>query len=394
MDAVAQTLRAARRIVIKIGSALLVDAQTGRLRRQWLDTLAEDIARLRARGQQVLVVSSGSIALGCRTLGLGPRHTLALEESQAAAAVGQIGLARAYQEALERHELKIAQVLLTLGDTERRRSYLNARATLTKLLELGVVPVVNENDTVATTEIRYGDNDRLSARVASMVDADCLVLLSDVDGLYTADPARDPGATLIREVPAITPEIEAMAGSAGTDMSTGGMVTKLIAGRIATEAGASMVIARGAIDHPVSAIENGANATLFHAHATPAAARKRWIAGSLQPAGRIVIDAGAERALANGRSLLPAGVVRVEGSFDRGDAVIVASESGRELGRGLAAYGADDARIIAGHKSGEIEALLGYRGRDEMVHRDFLALSPPARAGGGRSNDQQTEPSR
>lgn len=375
-----QRLAAARRIVVKIGSALLVDAATGKLRRAWLDTLAADVARLRARGQSVLIVSSGSIALGSRTLRLGPRRSLALEESQAAAAVGQIALARAYQEALETHGLAIAQVLLTLGDTERRRSYLNARSTLTKLLELGVVPVVNENDTVATTEIRYGDNDRLSARVASMVDADCLVLLSDVDGLYTDDPLRNPSATLIREVAEITPEIEAMAGSAGTDMSTGGMVTKLIAARIATDAGAHMVIARGAVDHPLAAIEEGANATWFDAHATPAVARKRWIAGSLQPAGTLVVDAGAERALRSGRSLLPAGVIRVEGTFDRGDAVIVVNEAGQELGRGLVAYADEDARAIAGHKSREIEALLGYRGRDEMIHRDHLALSRTARA--------------
>lgn len=390
----------AKRVVIKIGSALLVDRATGKLRRDWLTTLAADVARLRARGQQVLIVSSGAIALGGRTLGLGPRAKLALEESQAAAAVGQIGLARAYQEALEAHDLRVGQVLLTLGDTEHRRSYLNARTTLTKLLELGVVPVVNENDTVATSEIRYGDNDRLSARVASMVDADCLVLLSDVDGLYTDNPLTNAEARLIPHVPEITPEIEAMAGTAGTDMATGGMVTKLVAARIATDAGAHMVIAKGAVDHPLKAIEDGGNCTWFEAHATPVAARKRWINGSLQPLGTLTIDDGAERALRQGRSLLPAGVSDVAGTFDRGDAVIVRNKAGEELGRGLVAYASDDARQIAGHKSREIEKLLGYRGRDEMIHRDHLALmrSVRTRTGApdtddltGSDNDRTTE---
>jgi glutamate 5-kinase len=369
----------AKRVVIKIGSALLVDSASGRMRRDWLQTLADDVARLRARGQQVIIVSSGAIALGSKALGLGPRNTLALEESQAAAAFGQIGLARAYQEALEAHDIRIAQVLLTLGDTEGRRSYLNARSTLTKLLDFNLVPVVNENDTVATTEIRYGDNDRLSARVASMVDADCLVLLSDVDGLYTDDPVRNPDATLIREVDAITPQIEAMAGTAGTDMSTGGMITKLEAARIATEAGVHMVIAKGATGHPLKSIEEGANATWFAAHETPVVARKRWISGSLHPSGIITVDDGAAAALARGRSLLPAGVCKVSGTFDRGDAVIVQTKAGIELGRGLVAYASGDASRIAGHKSGEIEALLGYRGRDEMIHRDHLALNRAAK---------------
>lgn len=372
-------LTGAKRIVIKIGSALLVDAASGGMRKAWLETLADDIATLRARGQEVIIVSSGAIAVGSKALGLGPRKALALEESQAAAAFGQIGLARAYQEALEFHEIRIAQVLLTLGDTEARRAYLNARSTLTKLLEFNLVPVVNENDTVATTEIRYGDNDRLSARVASMVDADCLVLLSDVDGLYTDDPVKNPDATLISEVTSITREIEAMAGTAGTDMSTGGMITKLEAARIATEAGVNMVIAKGAVDHPLKAIETGANTTWFTAHDTPVVARKRWISGSLQPSGTIVVDDGAARALAGGRSLLPAGVTTVSGSFDRGDAVVVKTAAGVELGRGLVAYASSDATRIAGHKSGEIEALLGYRGRDEMIHRDHLALNRAAK---------------
>lgn len=374
-----QRLVTAKRIVVKIGSALLVDSASGRMRRDWLQTLADDVARLRARGQQVIIVSSGAIAVGSKALGLGARNTLALEESQAAAAFGQIGLARAYQEALEAHDVRIAQVLLTLGDTEGRRSYLNARSTLTKLLDFHLVPVVNENDTVATTEIRYGDNDRLSARVASMVDADCLVLLSDVDGLYTDDPVRNADATLIPEVDAITPQIEAMAGTAGTDMSTGGMITKLEAARIATEAGVHMVIAKGATDHPLKAIEDGANATWFTAHDTPVVARKRWISGSLQPSGVITVDDGAAAALARGRSLLPAGVSKVSGTFDRGDAVIVQTNTGVALGRGLVAYASADASRIAGHKSGEIETLLGYRGRDEMIHRDHLALNRAAK---------------
>jgi len=384
-------LTQARRVVIKIGSALLVDAASGTMRSAWLRTLADDVARLRARGQQVIIVSSGAIAVGSKALGLGARNTLALEESQAAAAFGQIGLARAYQEALDAHAIRIAQVLLTLGDTEARRAYLNARSTLTKLLDFDLVPVVNENDTVATTEIRYGDNDRLSARVASMVDADCLVLLSDVDGLYTQDPVRNPNARLVPEVDTITPEIEAMAGTAGTDMSTGGMVTKLEAARIATEAGVHMVIARGATDHPLQAIESGANATWFTAHDTPVVARKRWISGSLQPAGTITVDDGAARALAGGRSLLPAGVTAVSGRFDRGDAVIVQDGAGTELGRGLVAYASDDAARIAGHKSGEIEALLGYRGRDEMIHRDHLALNRAAK-GTHRTPSDKTDP--
>lgn len=369
----ANRVATARRVVVKIGSALLVDRPTGRLDAPWFEALVADIARLRKRGQEVLVVSSGAIALGRRHLGL-RQGTLRLEESQAAAAAGQIRLAHAWQEALGRHEIPVAQVLLTLGDTEQRRRYLNARGTLETLLSLGAVPVINENDTVATEEIRYGDNDRLAARVAQMVSADCLVLLSDTDGLYTADPSRDPAARLVPEVLAITAEIEAMAGEAATDVGSGGMITKVAAGRIALAAGCHMVIASGRVRHPLQAIEDGAKCTWFIASVSPARVRKQWIAGSLQPRGEIVVDDGAAAALAAGKSLLPAGVVRVSGEFERGDAVLIRDVRGGILGRGLSAYGAADAARITGLRSSEIEAVLGYRGREELVHRNDLAM--------------------
>jgi glutamate 5-kinase len=370
----ASPLQQARRIVVKVGSALLVDAETGRINRAWLETLIEDLLRLRKRNQQVILVSSGAIALGRRELKLA-KGPLRLEESQAAAAVGQIRLAHAYKELLESREVTVAQVLLTLEDSERRRRYLNARATLESLLALGALPVINENDTVATAEIRFGDNDRLAARVAQMVSADMLVLLSDIDGLYTADPRQVPEARHLAEVREITPEIEAMGGAAPQGYSSGGMVTKLAAARIALAAGCRMVIARGDPLHPLAAIEEGARATWFLPAAEPRTARKRWIAGALNPMGVFVVDAGAAAALRRGTSLLPAGVVAVEGSFERGDAVVVRSREGRELARGLSAYSSGDARVIAGHKSGEIEALLGYRGRDEIIHRDDLVVS-------------------
>lgn len=369
----ASRIAAARRIVIKIGSALLVERASGRLDAPWFEDLVADIARLRRRGQEVMVVSSGAIALGRRHLGL-RSGALRLEESQAAAAAGQIRLAHAWQEALGRHDIPVAQLLLTLGDTEERRRYLNARRTLETLLALGAVPVINENDTVATEEIRYGDNDRLAARVAQMIGADCLLLLSDTDGLHTADPASDPAAMLVPEVRAVTPEIEAMAGAAATDVGSGGMVTKLAAGRIALAAGCHMVIASGRVRHPVRAIEDGARCTWFIASINPARVRKQWIAGSLQPRGEIVVDAGAAAALAGGKSLLPAGVVRISGAFDRGDTVLIRDTGGRALAHGLAAYCAADALRIIGLRSAEIEAVLGYRGREELVHRNDLAM--------------------
>jgi glutamate 5-kinase len=369
-----ESLADSRRLIVKIGSALLVDAATGDIRRDWLAALVEDIARCRARKQDVLIVSSGAVAVGRRYLGLTGR-ALKLEEKQAAAASGQIRLAHAYLEALAKHEIGVAQILLTPDDTEERRRHLNARATLEQLLELGVVPVINENDTVATAEIRFGDNDRLAARVAQMISADTLVLLSDIDGLYTADPRRDTAAQHLGEVRAITPEIEAMAGHAPLGYSSGGMVTKLAAARIAMGAGCRMVIARGEGLHPLAAIEAGARVTWFIPASEPRTARKRWIAGTLNTAGVLVVDDGAAIALARGTSLLPTGVVSVDGNFERGDAVIVRSSDGREVARGLAAYSSSDAQTIAGHKSNEIEAILGYRGGDEIIHRDDLVLT-------------------
>jgi glutamate 5-kinase len=363
----------AARVVVKIGSSLLVERSTGRLHRKWLAALAREIARMRRRGQQVVLVSSGAIALGRRYLGLRSDQRK-LEEQQAAAAAGQIILAHAYQELMNRHELKVAQVLLTLEDTESRQRYLNGRNTLQTLLELGVIPVINENDTVATAEIRYGDNDRLGARVAEMVSADCLVLLSDVDGLYDADPTHDATAKLIPEVREITPEIESLAGASATEFGSGGMVTKIIAARIALSAGCATVIASGKRLRPLAAIEAGKPCTWFVTDRSPLAARKKWIAGTLKPRGHVVIDAGAEQALAAGRSLLPVGVVAVEGRFERGDAVTIRNREGRDLARGLVAYGSEEARRIQGRRSEDIEQLLGYRDRDELIHRDNLAL--------------------
>jgi glutamate 5-kinase len=364
----------ARRIVVKIGSALLVDRATGRLKATWLNSLADDVAALVDDGRQVVLVSSGAIALGRHLLSL-PKGALELEQSQAAAAAGQISLSSAYQDVFRTRGLTVAQILLTLGDTEERRRYLNARRTIDTLLQHRAIPVVNENDTVATTEIRYGDNDRLSARVASMMSADCLVLLSDIDGLYTAPPGSDPHARHIPEVTHITPEIEAMAGDAGSELSRGGMKTKVEAGKIALSSGTNMVIATGKSMHPLRAIAEGAVCTWFLASSDPVSSRKRWIAGQLVPAGFVEIDAGAEKALAQGRSLLPAGVKRVGGDFERGDAVIIRSGDGREIGRGISAYSRTDAERIAGKKSGEIAALLGHEGRAELIHRDDMALS-------------------
>ena len=363
----------ARLIVVKVGSALLVDGDSGRVNRAWLETLVEDLLRLRKRGQKVILVSSGAIALGRRRLGL-KRGPMRLEDSQAAAAVGQIRLAHAYKELLEAHEVTVAQVLLTLEDSERRRRYLNARATLGSLLALGALPVINENDTVATAEIRYGDNDRLAARVAQMASADCLVLLSDVDGLYSADPNCDPQARFIAEVPHITAEIEAMGGSATSQVGTGGMRAKILAARIAVSAGCHMAIAAGAHPHPLRRLEEGARCTWFHPTATPAAARKQWIAGTLRPSGALIIDGGALKALFEGRSLLPAGVTAARGRFDRGDTVSVFTSDGIEIARGIVAYSDADAARIMGRRSGDIAQLLGFRGRDEMIHRDDLVL--------------------
>jgi glutamate 5-kinase len=371
------SLSSFRRIVVKVGSSLLVDAAAGSLKRDWLASLAADIAALHAQKRDVIVVSSGAIALGRAVLNL-PAGALKLEDSQAAAAVGQIALARAWSESLSAHALTAGQVLVTLGDTEERRRYLNARSTIAKLLEWHSVPVINENDTVATSEIRYGDNDRLAARVATMMSADLLVLLSDVDGLYDKPPNLDgksqAGAKLVPVVVRITPEIEAMAGASVSTLARGGMLTKIEAGKIATTGGTHMIIASGHVQNPLRAIVGGAACTWFLTPANPVTARKKWIAGSLEPRGALVIDAGAVKALRSGKSLLPAGVVRIEGAFGRGDAVVVRGPDGHEIGRGLIAYDAEDAERIKGRSSADILSILGFGGRTEMIHRDDLVL--------------------
>jgi glutamate 5-kinase len=362
-----------RRIVVKVGSSLLVDQQAGGLNEKWLASLADDLAALHAGKRDILVVSSGAIALGRAVLKL-PAGPLKLEDSQAAAAVGQIALARTWSEALSRHGITAGQVLVTLGDTEERRRYLNARSTIDMLLAWRAVPVINENDTVATTEIRYGDNDRLAARVATMASADLLVLLSDVDGLYDAPPGSVATVNHVPQVERITPEIEAMAGAAGSDLSRGGMLTKIEAAKIATGSGTHMVIASGRREHPLDAIAKGTRSTWFLTAGNPVTARKKWIAGSLEPRGTLTIDAGAVVALRRGNSLLPVGVVRVDGDFARGDAVIIRGPDGAEIGRGLTAYDAADAQKIRGRASADIVALLGFSGRAEIVHRDNLVL--------------------
>jgi glutamate 5-kinase len=367
-----ERLANARRVVIKIGSALFIDQQTGAMNRPWLEGVCADVADMRRAGKDVVIVSSGAVALGRRELNIEGR--LQLEEKQAAAAAGQIVLAHAYQEILRGFGITTAQVLLTLDDSERRERYLNARKTLLTLLGLGAVPVINENDTVATQELRYGDNDRLSARVAQMVSAECLVLLSDVDGLYTADPRRDANARYVDEVREVTREVLDMAGGTGSSHGSGGMRTKLEAARIAVGAGCRMCIATGHVARPISVLLAGGKATWFLPSATPGAARKQWIAGTLSPKGTLRVDAGAERALVGGRSLLPAGVTAVEGDFERGDNVSIVAADGRELARGLTAYPVDEAKLIAGRRSGDIQEILGYSGRDEIIHRDDLVL--------------------
>jgi len=362
-----------RRIVVKVGSSLLVDAKAGRVKEAWLASLAGDIADLHGANRDVMVVSSGAIALGRSMLKL-PQGALPLEDSQGAAAVGQIALARIWAEALGRHDIRAGQVLVTLGDTEERRRYLNARSTIARLLDWRAVPIINENDTVATNEIRYGDNDRLAARVATMTSADLLVLLSDIDGLYEAPPDRVPDPAFVALVERITPAVEAMAGAPSSELSRGGMRTKIEAGKIATAGGAHMVIASGRVMHPLRAIRSGARATWFLTPANPVTSRKKWIAGSLEPKGTLTIDAGAVAALRRGKSLLPAGVVRVEGAFARGDAVIVRGPDGAELGRGLVAYDAEEADRIKRMSSADILLILGNPGRTVMIHRDDLAL--------------------
>ncbi len=366
------SLKAAKRLVVKIGSALLVDRVTGDLRSDWLQSLAKDVAWLRGRGTDVVLVSSGSIALGRGVLGL-PETDLALQQSQAAAAVGQIRLARAYEDAFSPHNITTAQVLVTLEDSRNRRRYLNSRATLGELLGLSVVPIVNENDTIATDEIRYGDNDRLAAQVAATVGADQLVLLSDVDGFYSANPCQNPDATRFDLIKKITPELEAMAGDAGSGLSKGGMKTKLMAAKTAMAAGCAMAICDGFEMRPLTALQNGANATWFMPQDDPQTARKRWI-GAMKPKGEVTIDAGAARALRHGKSLLPAGVTGVNGDFQRGDPVSILALDGRQIGYGLSRYCSSDANSIMGHRSAEIENILGHKARNSLIHRDDMVL--------------------
>jgi len=371
---VTSPLASAKRIVIKIGSSLLIDRDAKGARTGWLKALADDVAGLRARGAGVVIVSSGAIALGRFALGL--KTGIRLEEKQAAAAAGQSRLMRAYEEAFEPHGITVAQALLTPDDTERRRRWLNARATLETLLSLGAVPIINENDTVATIEIRYGDNDRLAARVAQMISADALVLLSDIDGLYDRDPRSNPDAQFVPEIAEITPAIEAMAGGVNVQagVGSGGMRTKIEAAKIATRAGCAVAITKGLENNPLARLADGARASWFLAHGTPKAAYKSWIAGSLAPQGALVVDAGAAEALKAGKSLLPAGVTDVRGAFEKGDCVRVLNSDGAEIARGLARYDASDAARIKGLKSAQIEAALGYAAGAALVHADDLVV--------------------
>ena len=370
----APEISAFKRIVVKVGSSLLVDPSEAQVKRNWLTRLADDLAFLHRGGADILVVSSGAVALGRSVLDF-PAGTLPLEDSQAAAAVGQIALSRIWAETLGDRGLIAGQILVTFGDTEERRRYLYARECLTRLMALRAVPVINENDTVATSEIRYGDNDRLAARVATMASADLLVLLSDVDGLYTAPPSTDSKAEHIPIVPRITADIEAMAGGAASQYSRGGMRTKIEAAKIASTGGAHMVIADGRYDAPLDRIMKGGRCTWFLTPSTPLTARKKWIAGSLEPRGAAHIDEGAENALTFGKSLLPAGIKRFEGSFARGDCIVIRNSKGSEIGRGLVTYDAADAAKIAGRSTRDIVGLLGYKGPDDIIHRDDMALS-------------------
>ena len=367
------SVQTAKRLVIKVGSSLLVESNSGHIRRQWLESLCADVARCRLRGQEVVIVTSGAVAVGRRHLCLTP--PLQLDEKQAAAATGQIQLAHAYHESLAHHDLTVAQILLTLEDSEDRRRYLNARNTLSTLLQLGAIPLINENDTVATTEIRFGDNDRLAARVAQMVNADLLVLFSDIDGLYSADPRKDPDAIFFPVIHDITPEVEAMAGDPGTGYGSGGMVTKLAAAKMCLSAGCAMIITRGESLSPLTTLENGGKATIFLPHSgAQQTARKQWILGSMNPDGAYVVDDGAVRALKAGKSLLPAGVTAVQGGFNRGDCVRILDQSGHVLARGLTSYDHLEAGKIIGQHSDAIEGILGYNRRNELIHRDDMVV--------------------
>ena len=373
MRGIRDLIKSTRLVVIKIGSALIVDPATGKARADWMRDLAADVASLRAAGTQVVLISSGSIALGRQHLSL-PAGAIKLPEKQAAAAIGQVELAQLWSNALQAHDMRTAQILLAPEDTETRRRHINARTTIQTLLELGFVPVVNENDTVTTYEIRFGDNDRLAARVAGMISADLLILLSDVDGLYTKNPHQSEDAEHIPEIAQIDEDIMALGGGANAEFASGGMATKLAAARIATEAGADMVICKGSASRPVTALLDGARYSLFHRRTSPKKARKNWIAGALDPKGQIVVDKGAQSALLKGKSLLPVGILRLSGQFDRGDLVQIINAEGIELGHGLAGYATAEAEKIKGQKSQVIETLLGYEGRAELIHADDLVL--------------------
>ncbi|MEC7245329.1 MAG: glutamate 5-kinase [Candidatus Puniceispirillaceae bacterium] len=373
MRGIRDLIKSTRLVVIKIGSALIVDPATGKARADWMRDLAADVASLRAAGTQVVLISSGSIALGRQHLSL-PAGAIKLPEKQAAAAIGQVELAQLWSNALQAHDMRTAQILLAPEDTETRRRHINARTTIQTLLELGFVPVVNENDTVTTYEIRFGDNDRLAARVAGMISADLLILLSDVDGLYTKNPHQSEDAEHIPEITQIDEDIMALGGGANAEFASGGMATKLAAARIATEAGADMVICKGSASRPVTALLDGARYSLFHRRTSPKKARKNWIAGALDPKGQIVVDKGAQSALLKGKSLLPVGILRLSGQFDRGDLVQIINAEGIELGHGLAGYATAEAEKIKGQKSQVIETLLGYEGRAELIHADDLVL--------------------
>lgn len=363
-----------KRIVIKVGSSLIVDQKSGVIRDAWLDTLAQDVVDLKKRGKEVVLVSSGAVALG-RSCINARRKDLKLEEKQAAAACGQTELVRHYQRFLQQRDIHAAQILITLFDSENRRNYLNVKNTLEVLLANNVVPVINENDTVATHELRFGDNDRLAARVAQMISADVLILLSDIDGLYTANPRLNANARHVPEVTEITPQIVKMGGSALSGVGSGGMITKIEAAKIASHNGCNTVITLGTGHHPIKALERGGKATWFLSDESPMNARKRWIASSLNIAGEVVIDEGALKALRNGKSLLPAGVIDIEGEFDRGDMVVIKDYHLMDVGRGLVAYSSDDARLIMGHHSKEIEHIIGFSGRDELIHRDDMVFN-------------------
>ena len=373
MRGIRDLIKSTRLVVIKIGSALIVDPAAGKARADWMLDLAADVASLRAAGAQVVLISSGSIALGRQHLSL-PAGAIKLPEKQAAAAIGQVELAQLWSNALQAHDMRTAQILLAPEDTETRRRHINARTTIQTLLELGFVPVVNENDTVTTYEIRFGDNDRLAARVAGMISADLLILLSDVDGLYTKNPHQSEDAEHIPEITQIDEDIMALGGGANAEFASGGMATKLAAARIATEAGADMLICKGSASRPVTALLDGARYSLFHRRTSPKKARKNWIAGALDPKGQIVVDKGAQSALLKGKSLLPVGILRLSGQFDRGDLVQIINAEGIELGHGLAGYATAEAEKIKGQKSQVIETLLGYEGRAELIHADDLVL--------------------